>query len=151
MATPSQLSRFSKSFISISSDNRIHLWDTDTRKEKRSYVEKKHLSHSYLASNWFQSSKSLGLFALACSDGVVIIWDLVRGVVATTIGAPDQSPAATAVAFSGDGSSLFVSASERVNQYRVSDGEQIHSLKAGKKGSLKMVMNPLVNVLAVAR
>ena len=147
----SELSRVSRSFVSISSDNRIHLWDTDTRKEKRSFVEKNHLQHSYNCYSWKQIQKSaLGLFAVGCSDGLVIIWDFTRGVVIQTIQATD-SPI-SGVAFSSDGSTVLVtSADNYLLSFLVKTGEKSNSIKIGKKGVGKMAINPRVDAVAVAR
>lgn len=149
----SKLSQSTKSFVTVSADNRIHLWDTDTRKEKKTYVEKNHLAHSYTCSDWKQTSaNSLGHFAAGCSDGVVIIWDFVRGVVSTTIGAPGQHSAPTALAFSADAKTIFVGTADSVvSQYNVKDGEQVGSFKGGKKGTSVLAMNPVVDALAIGR
>ena len=147
------ISSLTKSFIFVTKDNRIHLWDTDSRREKHSYVEKNHLSHNYVCCCWKQVKQdSLGFFAVGCSDGVVIIWDLARGVVVKTIGVSNESPVPTDLVFSIDGTSIFVSSSQNhIIQYRLVDGEQINSYKAGKRGILKLAMNSKVDVLAVAR
>lgn len=142
----------SSSFIHVSNDNRIHLWDTATSRELRTYVEKQHLSHSYTCSVWKAGKKdNLGFFAVGASDGTVIVWDLTRGVVSKVLGKINESPIPTSVAFSNDGKSLLVSSSQNdVLQYDLITGEQIHTFKAGKKGVLKMAINPRVDVVAAA-
>jgi WD40 repeat protein len=143
----------SKSFAHISATNRIHLYDIDTRKEKRVYVEKNHLSHSYTSSSWLHGKKeALGVFAVGSSDGTVVVFDLARGVVSKTLGIPNDTPAPTDIAFANDGQSVFVASSQHtVVQYNLATGEQLKSLKTGKKGVMKMAMNPKADVLAVAR
>ena len=69
-----------ESFLICSPDNRIKLWDVDTKKETRNYVEKRHLSHSYTCWDWNHGKKDLGMFAAGTSDGSIIIWDLMRGI-----------------------------------------------------------------------
>ena len=143
-----------KQFICVSSDNRVSLFDTDTQKRRRVYVEKNHLSHSYHCSSWRNGkNEDLGLFAVGASDGTVIIWDLVRGVVSKVIGQVNESAVPSDIVFANDGKSLFVCSegSSQILQYNVSDGSQLKSLKAGKKGASKMAINPKAGVLAVAR
>ena len=72
-------------------DNRISLWDVELNKQRRVYIEKKHLSHTYVSCAWRHGNKDdLGTLAVGCSDGIVLIWDLVRGVVSTVIGNSDE-------------------------------------------------------------
>ena len=151
MAEASFCSNESNSFIHISNDNRVHLWDTDTRKERRTYVEKQHLAHSYTCSSWRSGNKeNLGYFAVGASDGVIIVWDLTRGVVVKTFGKINESPAPTSLVFSNDSKSLLVSSAQNhVVQYDLTSGAEIRSVKAGKKGVLKIALNPKVDVIAV--
>ena len=147
----SQFGLKSKSFIEISEDNRVHLWEIDSGKEKRVYVEKNHLSHSYITSSWYQSKKDqFGLFAVAASSGTVIIWDLSRGVVTQTLNTTNES--ITELAFSNDGESIFISSKEpEIIQYSIKTGNIINNIKSTKKGAIKLAMNPKANVLAIAR
>jgi WD40 repeat protein len=140
----------SKSFIQISNDNRVSLWDTDTRKEKRTYVEKQHLSHSYTCSSWISGKKdNLGYFAVGTSDGTIVIWDLTRGVISKVLGRANESPVPTSIAFSNDSKFLLVSSSENhIVQYDLSTGKEVRSFKVGKRGVLRIVINPKVEVIA---
>lgn len=149
----SAVSSFSKACIGITPDNRIHLWDTDTRRERSNYVEKNHLSHTYTCHTWKQDVKdNLGIFAVGCSDGTVIMWDLVRGVVTRTIGVANESPAVTDIVISNDSKSIYVcSLQSSINQHSLSDGSLMQSFKGGKKGVLKVALNPKVEVLAIGR
>ena len=142
----------SKTFAVLSQDNRLHLWDVESKKEKKSYVDKNHLSHSYTCFTWKQGKKDkLGELAVGFSDGVVIIWDLARGVISKTIGTANESPAPTDIAFSLDKSSIFVSTNQNnVSQYNISTGEEIASFKASKKGVSKLASHPKSNVFAAA-
>ena len=154
MARTSFLSSHSKSYLHVAADNRIHVWDTLTRLEKRTYVEKNHLAHNYVSFSWKQSVKdNLGLFAVGCSDGVILIWDLVRGVVVQTLGTANESAVASDLAFSADSKSVFVSSTQHnyIIEYRLSDGVQVNTYKCGKKGVSKLALNPKVEVIAVAR
>jgi WD40 repeat protein len=152
------LSRATPSFVAVSNDNRINLWDTNSRKQKRSYVEKNHLNHVYHCSQWRQDTASgkpsMGVFAVGCSDGTVVLWDFTRGVVTRSIDmAANQLPYISSVQFSNDGANLYVCSAESnyVFVYQVSDGELMRSIKVGKKGISKMSINPRVEVLAVAK
>ena len=141
----------SKLFIVISADNRIKLIDTDTKKEKRAYIEKDHLSHNYTCLYWFQKSADvLGLLAVGCSDGKVVIWDLVRGVVVQTI--INGVNSITSVTFNNNGSYLFISDTlNYINQYQLGEDAVVNTIKTGKRDVQRIAMNPRVDVLAVAR
>lgn len=142
----------SKTFAVLSQDNRLHLWDVETRKEKKSYVDKNHLSHSYTCFSWKQGKKDkLGEFVVGYSDGIVIIWDLARGVISRTIGTANESEVPTDIAFSLDKSSIFVSSNQNnVIQYSLSTGEELSSHKASKKGVSKLASHPKLNAFAAA-
>lgn len=149
---PPILSLKSKTFLSITGDNRIHLWDIDTRRERRSYVEKNHLSHEYTCSSFYGNHKdSLGLIAVGTSDGQVFVWDLARGVVVKNI-VSESGERISDLVFSNDGLSLFTisSSSAGLNQYSLDTGELVRTYKANKKGSSKVAMNPKADVVAVA-
>lgn len=60
----------------------MHLWDNESKKEKRTYTEKNHLSHKIISFVYKPyENGALGPFAVGNDDGTVILWDLVRGVV----------------------------------------------------------------------
>ena len=142
----------SKSFLHISADNRIHLYDTDTSKERGSYVEKNNLAHSYTSSSWKPGKKdNLGYFAAGTSDGTIIVWDLTRGVVTKVLGQSNESPVPSAITFSNDGKTILVASfsDNNIVQYDVSSGEQTNSFKVGKRGGLSMLaLNSKIDVLA---
>ena len=78
------------------------------------------------------------------------MWDLTRGVVVKTFGKINESPAPTSLVFSNDSKSLLVSSAQNhVVQYDLTSGAEIRSVKAGKKGVLKIALNPKVDVIAV--
>ena len=57
----------------------------------------------------------------------------------------------TSLVFSNDSKSLIVSSTQnQIVQYDFTSGEEIHSFKAGKKGVLKIAVNPKVEVVAAA-
>lgn len=140
-------------FAQLSSDSRLHLWDVASKKSVKSYVDKNHLTHSFTCYAWSSSSKEgPGLLAVGFSDGVVVIWDLNRGVVAKTIGVPKETETPTDIIFAKDGKSVFVSTNlNQIVQYSVETGAEVQSLKTGKKGVQKMALNPKVDVIAAAR
>ena len=149
------LSTFSvqaKLFANISKDNRLQLWDAGTRQERRTYVEKQHLAHSYICFAWKQQTKDdLGTFVVGTSDCMIIVWDLTRGVVSKTITIISNTPP-NSLAFSSCGSTLFVSSiGTEIIEYDLKTGSQISEHSSGKKGPLKLCMNPLGQVLAAAR
>lgn len=133
-------------FLQVSRDNRLHRWEV-SRGEERCYVEKQHLSHSYLCFSWSEK-KELGLAAVGTSDGLVIIWDLARGVVARTI-RRNESSSPTDLKFSMDLQSIFCSSSgNEITEYEVKTGEVKRVLKGFKKGTQKLAVGP--NVVAAA-
>lgn len=140
-------------FAQLSSDSRLHLWDVASKKAMKSYVDKNHLTHSFTCYAWGSSSKDTpGFLAVGFSDGVVVVWDLSRGVVAKTIGVSKETEAPTDIVFSKDGKSIFVSTIQnQIVQYSIESGSEIQSLKTGKKGVQKMALNPKVDVIAAAR
>ena len=114
-------------------------------------MEKNHLSHNYLCSDWYQDRvDSLGQFAVGCDDGSVIVWDLGRGVTVNNI--VNGSKRVSSVVFSNDGQYLLVSDEENlVHQYLLSTSELVKSFKAGKGNVKQMIMNPKTDVIAVCR
>lgn len=140
-----------KSFIAVSHDNRVCLFDAETKKESRVFVEKNHLTHTYTAFDWLGGkSGARDLFTAGCSDGTVIVWDLTRGIVIKTIKVADKA-VPTAVNFSLDHKSVYVStADNNVLHYDVATGELQSSIKCGKKAVLKLKCNPKANVMAIA-
>lgn len=98
------------------------------------------------------SVENLGYFAVGCSDGTIVIWDLVRGVVLTSFKAGDTNSNITSVVFASDALSVYVSDEQNfVHQYLIESGELLKSIKTGKKAVQKLALNPLVDALAVAR
>lgn len=140
-------------FAHVSTDCRLHLWDVASKKERKSYVDKDHLTHSLTCYDWNNSSGSTpGMFASGYSDGTVVVFDLNRGVVAKTIGKKLESEIPTDIVFSNDAKSIFVSSNDNhVVQYDVVSGNEVSKIKAGKKGVQRIAMNPKVDVIAVAR
>jgi len=64
----------------------LHLWDSESKKEKRTYTEKNHLSHKIISFVYKSyENGALGPFAVSNDDGTIILWDLVRGVVSKVI------------------------------------------------------------------
>lgn len=145
----------SKHFLAITGDNRLRLWDIVNNKEKRCFVEKQHLSHSYTCFAWGQDvatkgASDLGMCAVGTSDGVIIIWDLTRGIVAKTIGTPGSGPAPTDIQFSYDLKTIFACSSDNnIYEYSVNTGETKQVIKGFKKGALRLAVNQ--KVLAAAR
>ena len=142
-------------FLFCTSDNRISLWDMDKKKRRQQYVEKNHLVHSYTCLNWCHGTTDLGVLAVGCSDGTVVIWDLVRGVVSQVIGSNASSSGSanvpSDVSFSADGRSVYVisATSPDVSEYTTKTGEFVKVWKGHKKGIHKLAVNPKASVLAL--
>ena len=143
-----------KYYIELSPDNRIKLWNTVAQKEVRFYVEKQHLNRSYSCLTWFQAEPdNLGLFAVGASDGSVIVWELLRGVVLQEFKiAHDFETAVTGLVFSVDGSSLYVTSSSKyLSVYSTKTGALLSSINIGKNGISALTINPRVDIVAVGR
>lgn len=143
-----------RDFTYISSDNRVSLWDTDINVRRHTYIEKQHLSHKYTCSAWHHGKKAeLGELVVGCSDGVILIWDLARGVVARVIGDSSKGLAEVRdVAFSSDGKSIYAchEGESVVNEYKLEDGSLVRTLKGHKKGISKLSANPKAPAIALA-
>jgi hypothetical protein len=142
-----------RDLIFIGADNRISLWDVDVNKRRKVYIEKKHLAHNYTCCAWSHGKKDeLGVLAVGCSDGVVLLWDLARGVVANVIGGEGKGHEIADVVFSQDGKTIFTCSvgEPMVNEYTVADGALVKSHKGHKKGGAsRLAGNPKTNALAV--
>lgn len=137
-------------FVYISPDSRLHLWDVEAKREKQSFVDKNHLSHDSVFFSWQQATKEKpGHVIVGFTDGIAIAWDLNRGVITRSLSAVNDATPTDAV-FSNDGKTVFVGYSQQpVLQYDLATGDVIKTLKVGKKGALKLAVNPKVDVLAV--
>lgn len=150
----------SKSFLHISSDNRIHLWDIESKKEKISYIDKNHLSHKFSCFYWTQntsnndgssSSIASSILSVGYSDGIIITWDLIRGIVTKSLGSVGD-PCPSGVTHSKNRKSIFVSSSSTnvITKHALVPSEAAGSLSAGKKGVSKIAINPKLDVLAAS-
>ena len=89
-------------FAHISSDNRLYIHNLKSEKKisndiyvskPKLYVDKNHLTHNFKCYTWSYNCKeskannklSNNLFIVGYSDGMIIVWDLIRGVPAITI------------------------------------------------------------------
>mmetsp|Transcript_24504 Transcript_24504/g.36041 ORF Transcript_24504/g.36041 Transcript_24504/m.36041 type:complete len:575 (+) Transcript_24504:73-1797(+) len=147
------LGKGAKNFTTISKDNRLRLWDIDSHKERRRFVEKHHLAHTYCCVAWGQTAKDdLGLFAVGASDGVVVVWDLTRGVVIATLGVANETPIPSDIKFSNDLKRIIVcySQSSQINEYIIATGEISKTHKGFKKGTQKLAVHPKSNSFIAA-
>eukprot|EP01038_Epipyxis_sp_PR26KG_P010777 gene10777-14470_t len=153
------------SYMHISMDNRIHMWDASlNKKNSLTYIDRNHLSHKFTCLSWRpinttqqeQNDSDQTSLAIGFDDGVVLLWNLSRGIVSCTIDGMGQSNSSasypTDVCWSNNGKSIFISYSQQpeIVQYDSNTGELIKTIKAGKKGILKLAMNPKLDVLAAA-
>jgi WD40 repeat protein len=149
----------SRLFLHISGDNRIHLWDIESKKEKISYVDKNHLSHKFNCFSWSQQSidshigdANISTLSVGYSDGKILNWDLLRGVPSSsfdTIG--NNIP--SGIVYSLCKKYLFISSlSENlITKYSLSSGEVLATFRIGKKPVSKVAINPKVDVIAASR
>jgi U3 small nucleolar RNA-associated protein 5 len=140
-----QFSLLSKYYLHISNDNRIHIYNTATSKLLHSYIEKNHLTHSYLCSAWGQTNPNdLGLYGIGTSDGLILIWDFTRGVVSQTIGIKNETSIINNILFTNNLKSILVTypSSSQINEYSVETGDLIRTFKGFKKGTSKIIKNP---------
>ena len=140
-----------KSFLICSSDNRVKLFDVDKKFEARNYIEKRHLSHSYLCCSRSKLNDDFGYFAVGTDDSCIIIWDLPRGIVLRELSLPADSIPHD-IQFSLDSKYVYVSlSSNKVLVYDIHSGELIKTIKSGKKSALRIAINPKLEVLALAK
>jgi len=151
-------------FVHVSEDNRVHVWDVITGKERHVFTEKQHLSHRYTSSAWgtqplisrqgggngHKKKGEIFQFAVSANDGTVILWDLARGVVSQVIGVAGESPVASDVAFTNDGGSILVAYENSLVRYCIESGQEEGNFKVGKRGVTKISVNPQIDVVAVA-
>ena len=148
-------------FVNVSEDNRVHVWDVITGKERHVFTEKQHLSHRYNSTAWGtlpfisrgggSGGKNKGeIFAVSANDGTVILWDLARGVVSKVIGVAGEGPVASDVAFTNDGGSILVAYESSLVRYCIESGQEEGNFKVGKRGVTKISVNPHLDVVAVA-
>ena len=140
-----------KSYLSIASDNRLCLFDAETSVEKSSFVEPNHLNHNYTCYDWLGGKiGERDYFACGASDGTIIIWDVTRGVVAKTLGKVNGA-VASSINFSLDRKSVYVATGENfVTSYSIQTGDQLASIKCGKKPVKRIRSNPKANIMAIA-
>ena len=151
-----------KLFSTVSADNRIHLWDTESAKARKgSYVDKNHLSHACTCLAWSCSGSGnstekskLGFFAMGFNDGQLLVWDLSRGIVIKNI-QHSSGAAPVSIVFGSSSSSdsppLYVSIGDKhVYKYNIKTGDIMKALKVGKKTVSKIALNPKLDVIAVA-
>ena len=140
-----------KSYLSVASDNRLCLFDSENSTEKGSFVEVNHLNHVYTCHDWLGGRiGERDYFACGASDGTIIVWDITRGVVAKTLGKVNGT-VATSINFSLDRKTLYVATGENfISAYSVQTGEQLTPIKCGKKPVKRIRSNPKANVLAYA-
>ena len=148
----------SRLFLHISGDNRIHLWDIESKKEKISYVDKNHLSHKFNCFSWLQLSidnnigdTKISTLSVGYSDGKILNWDLLRGVASSsfdTIG--NVSP--SGIVYSLCRKYLFIStvSENSISKYSLSSGEVLATIRVGKKPVSKIAINPKVDVIAAS-
>lgn len=137
-----------KQFLTVTHDNRICLFDAETKVEKRSFVEKDHLTHSYTCFHWLGGKSDKDLFAAGASDNTVIVWDFNKGIVIKSFKCENVP---SAIQFSSDQKIIYVTSSENaVSMYDVKSGEKIGTIKNGKKSVMCILCNPVDNIAAIA-
>ncbi|CAM9496316.1 unnamed protein product, partial [Choristocarpus tenellus] len=151
-------------YASVSSDNRLRVWDTASGALRQQYVEPRHLSKQYTSIAWHRPDASvkrdstgqakvpdLGLIALGTDKGSVTVWNLRRGAVAHDLGEGQGLQAVTSVAFSLDGSSLFASSSGKdVIEWSLETGIETRRFRGIKQGATKIELHPAGLILAIA-
>ncbi|CAM9955197.1 unnamed protein product, partial [Ectocarpus fasciculatus] len=152
-------------YASVSSDNRLRIWNTASGALRQQYVEPRHLAKQYTCIAWHRPSSkkskrgssgaskpsSLGMIALGTDKGSVSVWDLKRGALAYSLGEGEGFPQVTSVAFSADGSSLFsASSGKEVVEWNVETGTVARKLKGFKHGATQICLHPAGKILAIA-
>jgi WD40 repeat protein len=128
-------------FISISSDNRV-LVQPGLSLPPRVLTERQHLTHSYGAADLMKH-----LLVIGASDGLLLLFDLNKGVVAKSI---QQTQPVRSLSCSADASSVFCASGERSVMCCDVQTGNMSTIKCGKKEILKVKCNPKANIIAVA-
>lgn len=106
MSTQPRFDASGRFFVSVSSDNRIKLWDAQTGTLRHEYTHKLHLRHTYSAVDIHIDSSSAnnsgGVIAVGERSGHVFVFDIASGEVKHELIQNDSSPI-TAVAFNEQG------------------------------------------------
>eukprot|EP00904_Undaria_pinnatifida_P002401 jgi/Undpi1/12161/HiC_scaffold_5.g01837.m1 len=151
-------------YASVSSDNRLRIWNTGSGELRQQYVEPRHLSKQYTCIAWHRrapqakrgssgasKSTALGMIALGTDKGSISVWDLKRGALAHSLGEGEGLPNVTSVAFSSDGSSLYsASSGKELVEWNVETGAVVRKLKGFKHGCTQICLHPLGKILAIA-
>ncbi|EQC42619.1 hypothetical protein SDRG_00348 [Saprolegnia diclina VS20] len=156
------------SFVTVSDDNRVKLWDAASGALRSELKERDHLSYKYTCLAWSKSSPwaaagkkakrsaagDLGIIALGTTTGAIIVWNLEKGEVAARLARDNNDhghgSAVTDIVFSSTGTSLFSSAAEKnVFEWNVKDAKMLRKIKVGSDGATKLALSANDDVLAV--
>ena len=138
----------SKQFLTVTHDNRVCLFDAETKTEKRSFVEKDHLTHSYTCFDWLGGKSDNDMFAAGASDNTIIVWDFNKGIVIKTFRCENVP---TSIQFSVDQKLMYIASSENaIAMYDIKTGEKVGAIKNGKKSVMRITCNPKANIAAIA-
>ncbi|OQR86987.1 hypothetical protein ACHHYP_09655 [Achlya hypogyna] len=154
------------SFVTVSDDNRVKVWDAASGALRSELKERDHLSYKYTCLAWSKTSPwttkkgkrsaggELGVLALGTTTGVIVVWDLEKGEVAQRLARENNDhghgSAVTDVAFTSNGASLYSSAAEKyVLEWNVSTGSMVRKIKVGSEGATKIALSANDDVLAV--
>ena len=160
-------------YVSITSDNRIRLFDTTSGSLMQELAEQSHLAITYTTLAWskkssgdgFAASSSKrkrnaktsgpddtgsGLLALGTDKGNIVIWDLAVGRVVNKMSG--HSSAITSLSFGGSEETLFSGAAgdKNISQWSTSTGKCVAEINAGKRGTTWLSVNPSGTKLLVA-
>eukprot|EP00808_Paulinella_micropora_P030664 g68064.t1 len=146
------------SFITISYDSRVSVWDVDSGFLRQHFCEKNHLEvrYSCLAIHSrpeSSSEKSLelakGLIALGTDTGSITVWNMQTGVLTKRLRA--HTLKVRALAFTADGAYLFSCGEDKlVVQWALATGEIIKKWLGAKKALTALALSPQQDILLTA-
>jgi WD40 repeat protein len=119
-------------FVTVSSDNRLKLWDIVSGKLRQQYTEPNHLAAEYTAVAFGGGSEhnaGLGVVALGTKQGGIVVWDLTSDAIVHRLGGgagKGHALAITALAFNSDCTVLYSASEDKnVSEWNIKSGQLI--------------------------
>ncbi|OQS03731.1 hypothetical protein THRCLA_03969 [Thraustotheca clavata] len=156
------------SFVHVSDDNRVKVWDAASGALRVELKERDHLNYKYTCLAWSAkspwavqggkknkrpASSGLGIVALGTSTGTIVVWDLEKGEVVARLARENNDhghgSAVQDIVFSSTGSSLYSCASEKyLLEWNVKEATMVRKIKIGSEGATKLALSSNDEVLA---
>lgn len=135
----------------LSTDNRLKVWNAISGKLIQECVESRHLANTYTCLAFYSSSKSssgIGLIAIGSSRGKIIIWNLHTSSIIQELGSASGEMAHASqvnhVTFNRNGTLLYSCGDDKtIKEWQVKTGEVLKTIKCNKAtGITKLCLSP---------